>query len=144
MTPEGGVGVALPRRNRRCSSSRTADSGDEICRPGGVFAGGRRGETERRNRATYRLGKRSNRAGSNEELRGRNRRARSPAEISARGGRRPDRWVWSVSGGQKKMHTGSGRKEDGPRARFAAGLNRMPRGPFLYFFLFFFFIFLLF
>jgi hypothetical protein len=132
MTPEGGVGVALPRRNRRCSSSRTADSGDEICRPGGVFAGGRRGETERRNRATYRLGKRSYRAGSNEELRG------------ARGGRRPDRWVWSVSGGKKKMHTSSGRKEDGPRARFAAGPKGMPRGPFLYFFLFFFFIFLLF
>jgi hypothetical protein len=31
-----------------------ADSGDKICRPGGVFARGRRGESERRGRPTYR------------------------------------------------------------------------------------------
>jgi hypothetical protein len=50
------------------------DTGDEICWLGGIFVGGRRGEIERRNMATYRLDEQSNRVGSNEELRGRNRR----------------------------------------------------------------------
>jgi hypothetical protein len=39
--PEGGVGVVLPRQNRQCSSSGTADSGGKIRRPSGEFARGR-------------------------------------------------------------------------------------------------------
>jgi hypothetical protein len=40
-----------------------ADSGDKICRPGGVFVRGRRGEMARRGRASYRCEGASNLAG---------------------------------------------------------------------------------
>jgi hypothetical protein len=35
VRPEGGVGVVLPRRNRRCSLSGTADSDEQIACPSG-------------------------------------------------------------------------------------------------------------
>jgi hypothetical protein len=44
MRPEGEVGVVLPRRNRWCSSSGTADSDEQILQPSGVSGGERRGE----------------------------------------------------------------------------------------------------
>jgi hypothetical protein len=41
-------GITLPCRNRRSLSSGTADSGGKILWPGGEFARGERGESERR------------------------------------------------------------------------------------------------
>jgi hypothetical protein len=62
-------GVTLLRRNRRSLSSGTADSDEKILRPGGDFARGRRGESERRVRAICRRGESSKRSGNKENLR---------------------------------------------------------------------------
>jgi hypothetical protein len=68
--------VVWDHRILRSLPAAMADSGDKICRPGGVFARGRRGEMERRGRATYRHREESKRTGNKEDLRRSNRRAR--------------------------------------------------------------------
>jgi hypothetical protein len=120
MRPEGGVGVALPHRNQRCSSSGAADSGDKIRRPGSVFTRGRRGEIEGRSRGFYRRSSVSNQAG--------NRRNLIMAKIDAHGdlgrdwrevGDDPSRWVPPVS----RRERGRGVPVRGA-GKWVVGLNR--------------------
>jgi hypothetical protein len=81
MRPERGVGVVLPRRNRRFPVAEAADSGEIFQQPWGVSGTGGRGEMERTGRASYRRGEASDRASIEEELKEevKARSARSPA-----------------------------------------------------------------
>jgi hypothetical protein len=54
MRPEGGVGVVLPRRNRRFTAAGTVDSCGLFRQPGGDLSQDPRGKMERRGRAFYR------------------------------------------------------------------------------------------
>jgi hypothetical protein len=59
--------VVWDHRILRSLPAAMADSGDKICRPGGVIQRGKRGGLERRSRAFYRCGQGIETAGSEED-----------------------------------------------------------------------------
>jgi hypothetical protein len=67
MRPEGGVGVVLPRRNRRFTAAGTADSGRLFQQPRGDLSQDPRGKMERGKRDFYRRERASNRAGNHQD-----------------------------------------------------------------------------